>query len=209
MFRFRLEVAGQVAMDRGIARFADGIADYRPIWAVIEDDFYAQMKDQFESEGAEGGESWEPLSPAYAGWKEEHYPGAKILERSGDLLDSLTNPNSTNGVRREERKSLTLGSLLPYALYHQVGTENMPARPELVFPETFKRAVMHHVQMYLVTIASQSGFRTGGWSPLDVSRMAGYKASTRPAGHQNLGTHGRHAPERERDERGRFVGRKK
>jgi hypothetical protein len=44
MFRFRLEIAGQVEMDRGIARYADGVADHRPIWPVIEDDFYALEK---------------------------------------------------------------------------------------------------------------------------------------------------------------------
>jgi len=181
MFRFRLEIAGEVAMDRGIARFADGIADYRPIWPVIEDDFYAQEKDQFRSEGEEGGDKWSELSPDYAAWKEGHYPGKPILQRTGDLYDSLTNPNSTNAVRREERKSLTLGSTLPYALYHQTGTENMPARPELQFPEVFKRSVMHHVQVYLVQIASQSGFRTGGWSPLSLlSAAAGERNNSVP-----------------------------
>jgi phage gpG-like protein len=176
VFRFRLEIAGSVAMDRGIARFADGIADYRPIWPVIEDDFYAQEKDQFKSEGTEGGDKWAPLSPEYAGYKEAHFPGKPILQRTGDLYDSLTNPNSANGVRREERKTLTLGSTLPYALYHQQGTNKMPARPELQFPEAFKRSTMHHIQVYLVTMASQSGFRTGGWSPIDVGRLVGYQA---------------------------------
>jgi phage gpG-like protein len=164
MFRFRLEVAGEVAMDRGIARFADGIADYRPIWSVIEADFYAQVKRQFETEGSEGGDGWVPLSAEYAGWKEAHYPGKPILQRTGNLIDSLTNPNSPNTVRQEERKTLTLGSLLPYALYHQTGSKDgahPPKRPEIQFTEAFKRTTMAHVQGYLVQIATQSGFRTG------------------------------------------------
>jgi phage gpG-like protein len=190
VFRFRLEIAGQVQMDRGIARFADGISDYRPIWPVIEDDFYAQEKDQFKSEGVEGGDKWEALSPAYALWKEAHFPGKPILQRTGGLYDSLTNPNSVNGVRREERKTLTLGSALPYALFHQLGTANLPARPEVMFTEAFKRTVMHHVQTYLVQIASQSGFRSGGWSPLDLSRMAGAAARGRVAGGSGGGRRG-------------------
>jgi phage gpG-like protein len=182
MFRFRLELAGEVAMDRGIARFADGVADYRPVWPVIEDDFYAQIKDQFKTEGAEGGEKWAPLSPEYAGYKEAHFPGKPILQRTGDLYESLTNPNSANGVRKEERKTLTLGSTIPYAVFHQLGTENMPARPEVVLPEALKRSIMHHVQVYLVQIASQSGFRTSGWSPLSVMSKAASGARSRPAG---------------------------
>jgi phage gpG-like protein len=188
-----LEIAGQVAMDRGIARFADGIADYRPIWPVIEDDYYAQVKDQFKTEGEEGGQAWVPLSEKYGAWKEAHFPGMPILQRTGNLIDSLTNPNSANGVRREERKTLTFGSTLPYALYHQTGSkdgEHPPARPEIQFPEAFKRTVMHHVQTYLVQIASQSGARVGGWSPLDVSSLMGYGARSTPPGGTGSARHG-------------------
>lgn len=169
MFRFKLEIAGQVQMDRGIARFADGVTDYRPIWPVIEDDFYAQEKDQFKTEGAEGGEKWQELSAAYWEWKEAHYPGKPILQRTGDLERSLTSGSDPNAVRREERKTLTLGSRVPYALYHQLGTKRMPARPEIQLPEAFKRTTMHHMQTYLVQMASQCGFRTG-MGPLQASR---------------------------------------
>lgn len=166
MFRFRLEIAGEVAMDRGIARFAESVADYRPIWPVIEDDFYAQVADQFKTEGAEGGDKWAPLTAEYAGWKEAHYPGRPILERTGDLMRSLTSPNDPNAVRIEERKALTLGSRIPYAIYHQRGTSKMAARPEIQLPEAFKRSVMHHIHAYLVQIANASGFRQG-LGPLD------------------------------------------
>src|ERR1035438_1483669 len=130
MFRVRLEIAGEVQMDRGIARFADGLSDYSPIWPIIEDDFYAQEKSQFKSEGKEGGAGWQPLSGdtgerdekgkmvhsyGYAQWKEAHYPGKPILERTGDLMRSLTEPNDPNAVRIEERKTLTLGTRIPYA----------------------------------------------------------------------------------------------
>ncbi len=169
MIRFRLEIAGQVQMDRAIARFADGVTDYRPIWPVIEDDFYAQEKAQFQTEGIEGGEKWTELSAAYAGWKEVHFPGKPILQRTGDLERSLTNGNDPNAVKIEERKTLTLGSRVPYAIYHQRGTKRMPARREIQLTEAFKRSVMHHIQTYLVQMASQYGFRTGA-GPLEASR---------------------------------------
>jgi phage gpG-like protein len=166
-----MEIAGRVEMDRGIARFADGVADYRPVWPVIEDDFYAHVKGQFKSEGEQGGERWKALSEPYGQWKEAHYPGKPILERTGDLVASLTTPNDRNAVRIEERKTLALGSRLPYAAYHQTGSKDgghPPKRVEVILDEAFKRSVMHNVQIYLVTIASQSGFR-GGWSPLSVN----------------------------------------
>ena len=171
MFRFKLEIAGQMQMDRGIGRFADGVSDYRPIWGVIEDDFYAQEKAQFASQGTEGGAGWKALSPDYAGWKEAHYPGKLILQRTGDLYSSLTSGSDPNAVKIEERKSLTLGSRVPYALFHQKGTNKMAARPEIMLTEAFKRSVMHHMQVYLVQMATRYGFRAG-MGPLSVSSMA-------------------------------------
>lgn len=175
MFRFRLDIAGETQMDRGIVRFSDGVADYRPIWGVIEDDFYALEMDQFKSEGTEGGEKWQALSPAYGGWKEQHFPGKQILERSGDLVRSLTSGSDPNAVKIEERKTLTLGSKIPYAIYHQSPKPRrvLPRRPEIMLTEPFKRSVMHHIQTYLVQVASQSGFRSG-LGTLQSSQLAKY-----------------------------------
>lgn len=173
MFRFKLEVAGEVQMDRGIARFSEAVADYRPIWPVIADDFYAEEKAQFRSEGAEGGEKWQELSPVYAGWKKAHYPGKPILQRTGDLVNSLTRERDPNAVRFEERKTLTLGSKIPYAIYHQSPKprKRLPRRPEIMLTEAFKRGVTRHMQAYLVQVATQSGFRQG-LTPLDSSKLA-------------------------------------
>lgn len=87
MFRFRLDIAGEIQMDRGIARFADGVTDYRPIWPMIADEFYAEERAQFKSEGGEGGEKWAPLSKGYADWKAVHYPGKEYaleIEEGGE-----------------------------------------------------------------------------------------------------------------------------
>ena len=162
-------------MDRGIARFAEGVTDYRPIWPVIEDDFYAMEKDQFRSEGAEGGERWQELSAEYAEWKEARYPGKAILERTGDLKASLTSGSDPNAVKIEKRKMLTLGSKIPYAIYHQSPKPRkvLPRRPEIMLSEEFKRGAMHHIQTYLVQMASQLGLRHG-LGPLEASQLAKY-----------------------------------
>jgi phage gpG-like protein len=164
VFRFKLDIAGEVQMDRGISRFADGLADYAPLWPIIEGDFYSLEERQFATTGAEGGDAWQDLSAAYEAWKTVHYPGKPILERSGALVRSLTDPNDPQTVRIEERKTLTLGTRVPYAIYHQsiAPRKRLPRRPEIMLTEAFKRTVMHHVQVYLVEMASKLGFRTGG-----------------------------------------------
>jgi hypothetical protein len=172
MFRFRLDIAGEVQLDRGIARFADCVDDYRPIWPVIEDDFYLMEKIQFDTEGEEGGQPWPDLSPEYAGWKAVHFPFKPILERTGSLHNSLTNAADPNAIHIEARKVLTLGTRVPYAIYHQSAAprNRLPRRAEIMLNEAFKRSVMHHLHMYLVQIASQSGFRTG-LGPLQAAKF--------------------------------------
>jgi len=157
-----MAVAGTVEMDRGLARFTDGISDWRPIWPVFADTFYAYIRSQFSSEGEEGlGAKWAKLSDSYAAWKAKHFPGKPILQRTGALIASLTGASAPGAVYQPQPHSLTIGSTIPYALYHQTGTGRMPQRKEIVFSEPAKRELMKLAQMYLVEIATKVGFRNG------------------------------------------------
>jgi phage virion morphogenesis protein len=71
------------------------------------------------------GESWAPLSEAYAARK----GGGETLEESDSLLDSLQAQSGSSGV--------TLGSNLIYAAVHLYGDEarGIPARPYLGFSD--------------------------------------------------------------------------
>lgn len=176
MFRMRMVVAGQVEMDRGLARFTDGVSDWRPIWNVFADTFYAYLKGQFTSEGEEGlGVKWAPLSAVYAAWKATHFAGKPILQRTGRLMASLTSQKAPGAVYIARPKSLTIGSEVPYAIYHQTGTGRMPQRKEVVLNEGAKRELMKLAQMYLIQIASQVGFRRG-LTPTAVSQLSAAKA---------------------------------
>jgi len=176
MFRFRMVVAGGVEMDRGLARFTDGISDWRPIWPVFSDSFYAWIRGQFESEGAAaGGGKWWKLSEAYAAWKERHFPGKPILQRTGALMASLTSSKAAGAVYIAAPRSLTIGSDIPYAVFHQVGAGHLPQRKEIAFSEAGKRELMKIAQMYLVEIATKVGFRQG-LAPTDQARLSSIRA---------------------------------
>ena len=143
---------------------------------MIEDDFYAEEKAQFASEGADGGERWQELSPEYAGWKEAHYPGQPIMQRTGSLERSLTSGNDPNAVKIEAWKTLTLGSKVPYGIYHQSldPRTKLPRRPLIQLTNAFKTGTMRNLQAYLVQIATQVGFRAG----LTPIQSAGLSART-------------------------------
>lgn len=175
MFRFRMVVAGEVEMDRGLARFTDGISDWRPIWPVFGDNFYAHIRQTFATEGDAGPGKWAPLSEKYAEWKAKRFPGKTILERTGKLMASLTERKAEGSVFEASPKSLTIGTSVRYAIYHQAGTGRMPQRKEIALPEPAKRELMRIAQMYLIQIASSAGFRRG-LEPTEVGRLHAIKA---------------------------------
>jgi phage gpG-like protein len=55
--------------------------------------------------------------------------------RTGALRDSLTQPVAPGHVEEMDRQTLSMGSRLPYALFHQTGTRRMPARPIIVLSD--------------------------------------------------------------------------
>ena len=58
-----------------------------------------------------------------------------LLVRTGALRDSLTTPGAAGSVEELDGGSLTLGTRLPYAMFHQLGTRRMPARPLIVLSD--------------------------------------------------------------------------
>lgn len=97
---------------------------------------------QFDAEGSgpQAG-SWAPLSTTYAKWKEAHFPGKPILERTGALRGALTGP-APYARRDVSGDTLSFGTIgLPYASFHQTGTRRMPARPEFDFGPDFEAAM--------------------------------------------------------------------
>lgn len=61
-----------------------------------------------------------------------------ILEASGKLSASITQPTNPNAVNEIiNKRTLVMGTKVPYAGYLQYGTSNMPARPFVFFgPES-------------------------------------------------------------------------
>lgn len=79
-------IAGMVfALDR----FAEDVSDFSELFEGFGEIFRDLMTEQFSSEGSLAG-GWAALSPKYAEWKEEHYPGRPIGVLRGYLRDAMT-----------------------------------------------------------------------------------------------------------------------
>lgn len=87
-------------------RLEEAGADLRVIWPRIAEIFYEAERKQFESQGGRGSSGWASLSPRYAKWKEQRYPGQPILRLVGNLFRSLTEkgvPDSVSAIPRLAR----------------------------------------------------------------------------------------------------------
>lgn len=114
---------------------------FRPVWIdAIQDAFDA------------GGDPvpWPELSPAYAGWKATAAPGKPIMRLSDRLYDSLTSQTSDT-IWFAGPRSVQLGTRVPYFIYHQEGTQNMPARPVLTLPGHAAATLVTMVLNYVAT----------------------------------------------------------
>ena len=146
--RFTFSIEGDVQIDRTLARFADNVGDATPLWDALATRFTRIEARQFKSEGAYGSGGWPSLSPNYAAWKARHYPGKPILERTGDLKDSLT--RRPLGIEVIEPGYMVLGSGIPYLRYHQRG-EGLPQRRAVELPESERRTWGRLIHRFIVT----------------------------------------------------------
>ena len=116
-------------VENALAAFGESLADQAPALASVADDFREMIAQQFASEGRAEGTPWPELSPATL---RRRHASTPILYKTGALLRSLREPGAAGHVEELEGYSLTLGSRLPYAVYHQTGTRRLPARPIIV-----------------------------------------------------------------------------
>lgn len=103
-----------------VRQFGEALSDLRPYWPAVTVTVREILSESFESEGQSGrGGRWPNLEPPYEAWKARHYPGRKILERTGELKASLI--GGPGGRVTYGRTSMEVASDVPYGSFHQEG----------------------------------------------------------------------------------------
>lgn len=148
-----LELQWQVGSETGDAvlermtvafeRLGEGLSDFsRFTFPKVIEAFEAESRGQFDVEGGGPSGSWAALSPAYAAWKEQNYPGQTILRRTDKLFEALTSSSSPFARREISKDSLDYGTLgVEYASFHQLGTDVLTARPPFDFGSEMERSL--------------------------------------------------------------------
>ena len=149
LLRFTVSLPGQQPLSVRLQRLATDVSDWRAFWAsYFAPIWYRQVEIQYTIRKTATGQPWPALSPAYAAWKQRHWPGLPPGVLSGALRESLTVPGSSDAVWVATPKTLTVGSTVPYGIYQQRGTRRMPARPPLRVTRTFILEVGRLLQAY-------------------------------------------------------------
>lgn len=156
-----LTIDGIPQFDGAFNTLGKTIADWRPAWPEIEQVFYRIELEQFNTEGARGGERWAPLTANYGKWKEAHFPGQPILVRTGRLRRSLSVLGTGDSIREREAQSLTLGTRVPYAGFHQYGSGRRRRQPLQITRNDIGKFISR-LYRYAERGARDAGFGTQG-----------------------------------------------
>lgn len=149
MIGISVTVDGIETLTRSFNRL-DKIDDWRSIWPNVIGEFHTIESEQFASEGAAGGEKWQPL-------KAVHKEFRHILQDSGALHDSLTDSEAFGAIVRPGENELTLGTSVPYGIFHQRGTRRgLPQRKVISLGEQQKRRIQKAVQAGLVRFVREA-----------------------------------------------------
>lgn len=146
---------GLATVSTGLSRLSARVADWTPFWSEqFAPFFYRSELDMFVLEG--GSKSWTVLSPKYAKWKVQHFPGRGLLVATGALKTSLTVMGGPGSIFRPSATGLTIGSALPYARAHFTGTgpqsrgpKNLPKRSEIRIPWQFLAATAPYLKKWI------------------------------------------------------------
>jgi len=160
---FSFQVDGVEEFNRGFNRIEGELDDLRTLWPEVSKQFYQSEVEQFGSEGGAGASGrWAPLSVAYAKYKAVRFPNLPTLKATTSLFDSMTNPEAPGAIFKPERGELTIGSSVPYGVYHQRGTSRMPARKVISLSTEQKRRIQKALQAGLVAFVRKQGFQVVG-----------------------------------------------
>jgi hypothetical protein len=155
--KLSLTTFGDEQFARDLLRFGERAGDLRPAFEAISDDFYEIEKQQFASEGGFASAGWPALSENYARWKAKHFPGKPILQRSGALMESLTNPFASGAVHEIDRDTLRLGTDVrsddgfPYPAAHQRPLQGQERRRPIELREVDRRRWVKIIQQHIVS----------------------------------------------------------
>ena len=153
-----IRTVGDQQYIRAFNRIGSEIQDFSIPFSFIYEDFKSLEKNIFNSEGTP--ERFIPLtSEKYKRWKERYYPGKKIMQLTGRLMESLSNI-SADTIMEIRKQSAAFGTEVEYALRHQMGTFGMPQRKFIQITDEVKKRWDKIVHRWAFGLFEKHGIKT-------------------------------------------------
>lgn len=147
--RIDFSLYGEEQLSRDLLRYTSYIREPGPAFREIASDMRKQIGEQFETEGERGSGGWEPDKDETLAAKAAKGLSPKVLQATGDLMDSLVNPSSQWHVEEITDDSLLLGSKDWVGFLHQKGTKTLAVRKPVDFTELDRRGFVRTLQRYV------------------------------------------------------------
>jgi phage gpG-like protein len=100
-------------------------ANYQSVLEPFQSEIATREADMFSGQHDSNGVAWAPLAVSTAAEK----PSSQMLFKSGGLEASLVHVGGRGNIASTLARGLLYGTDVPYAVFHQDGTPQMPARP--------------------------------------------------------------------------------
>lgn len=150
--QLNIEVFGEVELSRQLLRFTQVAEDMSPAFKAIHHDFLDVERQQFEGQGVGPSGKWAPLADSTAAAKARAGLDPRILFSTESLFKSLTEEDDENHVYRVTGDTMTIGSKVPYGVYHQsrAPRSRLPRRPPVDLQESTKKKWVKFIQSWLI-----------------------------------------------------------
>lgn len=157
MIQITFDMGGVEVVKQQFATYGADVSDLTPAWTEIADDVQAQFALNMASEGAVFGHGWAPLQPnTIAERVRKGYGAGPILWRTGELGQSLSGDGGM-AIKEVTPTSMTVGTSVPYATYHQTGTKKMPQRKIIGLSFAARSQVVRVLADYIRLLAAKAG----------------------------------------------------
>jgi phage gpG-like protein len=147
---FTLEVLGETQIDRTFLRMSNNARTTEKLWKEILKTLKLIEQVQFLTQGAHGSGGWPELAESTLKAKARKGQLPWIERATEDLYNSLTG-ETADSLAETSEDWLRYGTHIPYAIFQQTGTKNMPQRRLVQLTEVERVELTKMVQRYIMT----------------------------------------------------------
>ena len=138
-------------LDLRFSKAIEKTSNLSPVFMQIDAEYKKEVRKQFQTEGAYGGQPWVGLSRlTIQDRKRKGFAAGPILKRTGDLVNSLISKTGDT-INTVTPRMWIYGTSVRYGIFHQSRSprRKIPRRPFLVVTAKFRLFVVRAMHKFI------------------------------------------------------------